>query len=98
MKGVSWWTQEQPGNEAEAQVMQAASDNGYSADFIFTHEAAVSDYTLLGHREPTRINYFLEEMKAKVQYRHWFFGHYHDNVNLPGNREHLIYEQIIRIG
>ena len=45
----------------------------------------------------TRINQFLEEVKAKTEYRHWFFGHLHGNENLPGYKEHLLYEQIVRI-
>ena len=98
VKGISWWEQEQPGPEAEESIMAAASEHGNCVDYIFTHEAAISDYTFLGYREPSRINFFLQELKETVQYKHWFFGHYHNNCNIPGNREHLLYEQIVRIG
>ena len=98
VKGISWWEQEQPGPEAEENIMVAAAEHGNCVDYIFTHEAAISDYTFLGYREPSRINFFLQELKETVQYKHWFFGHYHNNCNIPGNREHLLYEQIVRIG
>ena len=98
VKGISWWEQEQPGEDAEERLMKAAMKHGSSVDYIFTHEAAVSDYSFLGYRHPTRINYFLLNVKMNVRYRHWFFGHYHGNCNMPGNKDHLLYEQIIRIG
>lgn len=98
VKGISWWEQEQPGPEAEESIMAAATEHGNCVDYIFTHEAAISDYTFLGYREPSRINYFLQELKETVQYKHWFFGHYHNNCNIPGNKEHLLYEQVVQIG
>ena len=98
VKGISWWAQEQPGPEAEEQVLKAAAEHGNSVDYIFTHEAAISDFAMLAFHEPSHINYFLQELKEKIRYRHWYFGHYHDNVDLPGGQEHLLYGQILQIG
>ena len=39
---------------------------------------------------------YFEELRQKVQFKKWFFGHYHDNMNVNA-QEILIYEQIIRI-
>ena len=98
VKGISWWEQEMPGTEVEEQVLKAAAERGNQVDFILTHEAAVSDYALLGYHEASRINYFLQELKERLKYRHWYFGHYHDNVDLPGGREHLLYGRVRQIG
>ena len=41
-------------------------------------------------------NYF-DKIDGTVDFDYWFFGHYHSNENLPGGKEHLIYEQVVRI-
>ena len=46
---------------------------------------------------PSRINLFLQDMKDTISYSQWFFGHYHDNKNMSAGKDHLIYEQIIRL-
>lgn len=98
VKGISWWEQEQPDTDAEKQAEAALQANDYKVDFIFTHDCATSDRAILGYGdEITRINQFLEIIKYKTEYKHWFFGHLHNNVNLPGHKEHLIYEQVVQI-
>ena len=42
-------------------------------------------------------NKYFEEIKRKVDYQKWMCGHYHDNMQLPGGKDLLLYEQIIRI-
>ena len=39
---------------------------------------------------------YLEDIRQKIQFKKWFFGHYHDNRNVNA-KEILLYEQIIRI-
>ena len=39
---------------------------------------------------------YLEEIRQKIDFQRWFFGHYHDNRNVT-NKEVLLYEQIVRI-
>jgi len=98
VKGISWWSQEQPDARAEEAATRALEEVGWRVDFIFTHDCAISDRCVLGYPgSGTRINQFLEEVKVRTEYRHWFFEHLHGNENLPGHKEHLIYEQIIRV-
>ncbi len=97
VKGVSWWAQEQPGPEQEEQALQALHNAGDHVDFIFTHDAPEVYSRQFSLEGPTRINRFLQIIKDTVSYRHWYFGHYHDNVNLPGAKDHLIYEKLIQL-
>ena len=46
--------------------------------------------------KPDRETDYLEFIKNYVNYKKWFFGHYHDNRNIY-DKEILIYEQMIRI-
>lgn len=45
---------------------------------------------------PDQLTKFLEEIKAKVNYHYWLFGHYHDNKALD-MRYILLWEQIVQI-
>ena len=82
--------------------MQEARNNlrkhDYTVDFVITHCCSSSTQVLLGGSkyEPDRETDFLESIKNTVNYKKWFFGHYHDNRNIF-DKEILIYEQIIQI-
>ena len=40
---------------------------------------------------------YLQNIKQTVDYKHWLFGHMHQNINFHWERATCIYEQIIRI-
>lgn len=69
-----------------------------SVDFIVTHCAASSTAALLSHGiyKSDILTFYLEEIRQTVQFKKWFFGHYHDNRNVNAE-EILLWEQIIRI-
>jgi hypothetical protein len=97
VKGISWWEQEQPDAQIEATALASLAEHDNTVDFIITHDCAASDNALLGYQNPSRINHFLETIKQTVTYRHWLFGHLHNNLDLPGGKDHLLYEQIIQV-
>ena len=73
-------------------------DEKYKVDFIFSHECPVSDKTMIvGDGSPDALSSYLEEVKKKVDYKKWFFGHYHENMMIPGGKDILLYEQFIQI-
>lgn len=96
---LSWWEQELP-SEAEMEEGRRnleAHDN--TVDFIVSHCCASSTQTILGQGmfAPDVLTDYLEEIRQKVQFSKWFFGHYHDNKNVNAE-EIVLYEQMIRIG
>lgn len=95
---LSWWKEELP-SEAE---MQEGLENllryGNKVDFIVSHCCASGSLALLGQcsYKPDYLNTYFEEIRRKVDFKKWFFGHYHENKNVNAE-EILLYEQIIRI-
>ncbi len=73
-------------------------ENGNEVDFIVTHCCASSTLALLSHGmyQQDKLNVYFEELRQNVEFKKWFFGHYHDNRNVNA-QELLLYEQIIRI-
>ena len=45
---------------------------------------------------PDELTKYFQELRETIQFKKWFFGHYHDNKNVNAE-EILLYEQIIRI-
>lgn len=96
---ITWWAQELPSEEEmqEGRANLAAHDN--QVDFIVTHCCATSTQMLIDEQKlkPDIETDYLEEIKQMIQFKKWFFGHYHDNRNVS-KKEILIYEQFVRIG
>ncbi|MBQ8821922.1 MAG: metallophosphoesterase [Lachnospiraceae bacterium] len=94
----SWWAQELPSMEEMEEGLRNLATNGKSVDYIVSHCCASSTQVLLGGStfKPDVLTDYFEELRQKVRFKKWFFGHYHDNVDVSAE-EILLYEQIIRI-
>ena len=71
----------------------------YTVDYIITHCCSTGTQEELGCKgvyEPDKLTDYFEFIKNYANYKYWFFGHYHDNVNV-NDKELLLYEQIIQI-
>ena len=84
---VSWWKEEMPSEDELAEGLRNLIRNDRSS----TQERIAG-----GMYQPNILTRYFEKIKEMCRYRKWFFGHYHDNKNI-GNKEILLYEQIIRI-
>lgn len=41
------------------------------------------------------MEYFLQEIKEKIEYKNWFFGHYHSNMQIEENM-YMLYDGVIK--
>lgn len=104
VRNVSWWEQELP-SEAEMQEgRENLSRAGYAVDYVITHclsgrmQEALDRYfgIPVGNRtyEPDILTDYFEQLEQKLQYRVWFCGHYH--INLELDEKHVIlYKDIV---
>ena len=94
---LSWWKEELPSDEEMQRAMDTLKANDWKVDFVFTHEAPASDLALISRMyKPDEYSRFLESIRQSLDYKHWFFGHYHDDRNIT-DKEHLLYHQITPI-
>ena len=95
---LSWWDQELPTVEEMDEGRRNLETNGNKVDFIVTHCCASGLQACIGEGmfRPDILTKYFQEIARKVDYKKWFFGHYHDNKNINA-QEIIIYEQIIRI-
>ena len=94
----SWWEQELPSEEEMMEGITNLQAYGNEVDFIVSHCCAASTQALIGGGKYKRdyLNEYLEKIRQSVQFKKWFFGHYHNNRSVNA-QEILLYEQIMRI-
>ena len=96
---ISWWEEEIPNEEERKNALKNLAENDYKIDYILTHEAPSSDVVLMDHLlyHPDEYSKWLEmEIRQKVKYKKWFFGHYHLNLDV-NEKETCLFERRIRI-
>ena len=94
----SWWKEELPSQAEYQEALETLDKNGWQADYVITHCAPSSIEELIGQGqyEHDHLTDFLEEVSARLEFRYWFFGHYHDN-RVISDRFVLLYEQIAAV-
>ena len=95
-EGVSWWPQEMPSEAEYNNAIANLQRENYQVDYIITHTAPsetvyyLSTLRSLGIKnnvtEELPLTTFLDDIQRKVYYRHWYFGHFHVDVELWRNQ------------
>ena len=99
--GESWWKEELPTKEEMEEGIHNLQKVGNKVDYIITHCAATSIQNELekgpGHLfEADVLTDYLEIIKEKVSYKHWYFGHYHDDRKVD-EKHTLLYSSIVSL-
>lgn len=97
---VSWWKEELPSDEEYAKARRNLERVGYEVDYVISHCAPSSVVDVLGKDyQHDRLTDFFEEIRQRLKFHYWLFGHYHDNRNIKlGGKDYvLLYEQIVQV-
>lgn len=100
----SWWPREMPSEEEYRNAEENLKKAGYKADYVITHTAPSETVEYLrrtgriayrdGEENELRLTSFLDYVRGKVSYRHWYFGHFHTDGELWRNQTAL-YNEIV---
>lgn len=94
---ISWWKEEMPSSSEMEQAIRSLDMNNWSVDYVLTHCAPRSIQIMLAYwYENDELTGFLERVRKDLQFRHWFFGHYHTDVQL-NEQFTALYDRIIPI-
>jgi len=96
-ENVSWWADELP-NDAEYNEAEKNLDKvNRKVDYIITHCAPDSVQQLFAYwYEKDKLTNFLESVSWSVNYKRWYFGHYHINKNID-DKHIVLYDAIVRM-
>ena len=101
-EGKSWWPDEMPSETEMERCRRNLDAAGWKVDYVVTHEAPADlagDLCWECNRpfEDDPLQNFLGEIDRRLDFKTWFFGHYHDDEWRDG-RHRLIYRDIVPVG
>ena len=93
----SWWPEEMPSEEDFANADKNLNACGRKVDLVITHCAPSSaQYRLNREFRPDRATEFLQYVCDTIGFEHWFFGHYHTDLELPDGFR-AVYQDVVRL-
>ena len=96
--GISWWPTEIPSRAEFDLGWENLKRNQWKVDYVVTHTAPTSvllsrGITLYRPHDPTQE--MLEQMWEKLEYKHWYCGHWHQD--LIGDKDTFLYHRVVRM-
>lgn len=96
IKGSSWWPEELPSNDEMEYGMAVLNGRNRKVDYVVTHCAPMRVQSVLGFRGQDRLTIYFDAMLSEgLDFKRWFFGHYHMNSDLIDDRFLCLYESIV---
>jgi hypothetical protein len=95
---ITWWKEELPSEEEKENGLKNLKKYNYNVDFIITHSPSkdmLPSFRNANYQADELMEY-LEIIRKKTTYNHWFCGHMHTNKTIT-TKDICLYEQIIRI-
>lgn len=103
-EGLDWWPDELPGEEEFAHARATLDACGWEVDYVITHTCASrllgkTLYPKEGWEHPARdrLTDFLDEVEERLSYRHWYFGHFHEDKDVD-ERHTLLFNEVVPLG
>ena len=101
VKNLSWWERELP-NEKEMEVgIQNLEKHNFNVDYILTHTIYEELRKAIdggrGKYPADILTEYLQRIKDKTKYEHWYFGHFHDDQFIEKENATCLYWEIKRI-
>lgn len=99
VRGRSWWPEELPSDEEYEEALATLEKANWKVDYVISHCPPGHIVKMLGAGlEVNRLTEFFENISQKLDFRYWFFGHYHEDGYILGEEKYVIlYRDIMRI-
>lgn len=100
VEGVSWWKEENITEEDYENAMKnirEKTENNH-VDFVFSHCCPSSTLKIFAgdYEMPDNNTDYLERIKQEIDYKYWFFGHYHMDQKIT-DKDILLYNEVVKI-
>lgn len=94
---IDWWAREMPSEAEYNEGLANLAKCNNKVDYIITHACSTETMYLIN---PTfkvdAVNKYLSEIEKTVEFKKWYFGHYHEDKQLT-DKHFLLYKETIRI-
>lgn len=98
IEGMSWWPQEIPNHAEVEEGLTNLEKHNYNVDYVLTHTCPSHLITkMVEGAEPETTNKILDNFNDLIEYRNWFFGHWHFDIYFkkPDNKFKCLYNDVI---
>lgn len=94
----TWWEDELPSSEEIRRGETSLKKNGYSADYIVTHEppASLKEFMDFEVRQISYMHTFFDVVKNDCKFKMWYFGKAHKNKIIPP-RYQCLFDEVVCI-
>lgn len=95
----SWWKQEMPSKEEYDEGLKNLEKHDWDVDYVITHDCCsnLKDILLLRNAKATELNRYFDYLETKLKYKHWYFGHYHEEGTFEDNKHTVMYNNVLQI-
>lgn len=94
----SWWKEEMPNEQEFDRGRANLTKVNWKVDFIFTHEVnGIWNSTRYIDNHLDQLQLYLDEIRARTEYKAWYFGHHHIDEAFYWDRLIGVYHRISRI-
>lgn len=96
-QGQSWWAEEIPSDDEFNEAIHNLDKNHWVVDYVVTHTASFLKMNEMGYiKENNQLTSFLNLIEGKLNFRHWYFGHFHRDQRLD-EQHTVLYNQIVQV-
>lgn len=95
-EGIDYWKEEMPSSEEYKHATSTIKNTGMKVDYIITHTAPTDIVRKMGLESDIHeqeLNGFLEWIEHEVQFERWFFGHFHQDVEVD-NQFYAVWKDV----
>lgn len=101
-RGIIWWEEELPTLDEMGEGRINLNLHGNSVDYIITHDLPEKELVCLGikqHRfyRSCYLNTYLEDLRRDTEFRHWYSGHYHEDITVSPTQT-ILFNEIVELG
>ena len=98
-EGKSWWPEEQPSDEEFTEADKNLEENNWKVDYVISHTTSlkVMHGPLHSQREHTKLNEFFDDLEVRLDYKHWYFGHFHRDKDFDDYKCSIVFQRVIKL-
>ena len=102
IKDLNWFPELEEGTEEEQKIgLQNLANHNFSVDYILTHTCSSTYLQILSgyltmFLEESNTSIYLEQIETMVNYKKWFFGHFHEDFKID-SKTTLVFENVIKL-
>jgi predicted phosphodiesterase len=100
-ENISWWKEEIPNYKEMNEGLLNLERHNWNVDYILSHCCSAKTLQTVGlycgfngSRNIDTLNRYFDEIELQVDYKHWYFGHYHNDVKEIVTNQTLVYSLI----